>query len=175
MSIPLESIPITNDQIIEYQAIHDHPMQKDQDDEMVGAVLISHLRQHCENCATYITPQWRKGWFSDILNHSVLLCNACGLKFNKGQFCSYCKFVYGKEQRMGEIWLACDQCTRWVHRKCEEEHGGNLNDRTFKCVDCRSGIVPNYFSRNYANQSNLRHSERFVDDSTRAMQGIDGL
>jgi len=141
----------TNDIFTPSQAIHDHNMEefreRSYDDELVGAILVSHLRQHCENCGTHVTPQWRKGWFSDVLNHSVLLCNACGLKFHKGQFCPYCKYVYGKEQRIEEIWLACDTCGRWVHRSCEAEHGGHQHDENFNCIDCRSGIVPNYFIR----------------------------
>jgi len=123
-------------------------------DILLGAYLMSHLRQHCENCGTFVTPQWRKGWFSEVLNHSVLLCNACGLKFHKGQFCTYCKFVYGKEQKLSSsIWLTCDQCGRCVHRECEGLHGrglqsdGNGEYSSYTCPDCKSGVTPNYFAR----------------------------
>jgi len=111
-------------------------------DIMLGAYLVSHLRQHCENCGTLQTPQWRKGWHSDVLNHSVLLCNACGLKFHKNQFCPYCKYVYGKEQKITNIWLTCEYCTRWVHVDCETQYGGCQNNQPYACPDCRNGTTP---------------------------------
>ena len=42
-------------------------------DEALGAYLMCHLRQYCEGCGTPDTPQWRKGWHSEVLQHSVLL------------------------------------------------------------------------------------------------------
>jgi len=110
-------------------------------DVLLGAYLVSHLRQHCENCGTLNTPQWRKGWHSEVLNHSVLLCNACGLKFHKNQFCPYCKFVYSKEQKISSAWLTCEYCGRWVHGECEAEHGGCQNSQPFACPDCRNGVT----------------------------------
>jgi len=104
--------------------------------------LVSHLRQHCENCGTLSTPQWRKGWHSEVLNHSVLLCNACGLKFHKNQFCPYCKYVYGKEQKISNIWLTCEYCARWVHVDCETQYGGCHNNQPYACPDCRNGVTP---------------------------------
>ena len=65
------------------------PEQEDRScspDIMVGAYLMSHFKSACENCGCTETPQWRKGWFSDILGRSVLLCNRCGLKFHKVKF-----------------------------------------------------------------------------------------
>jgi len=111
-------------------------------DIMLGAYLMSHLRQHCENCGTLQTPQWRKGWFSEVLNHSVLLCNACGLKYHKNQFCPYCKYVYGKEQKISNVWLTCEHCARWVHVECETKYGGNQNRMPYACPDCRNGTPP---------------------------------
>jgi len=108
-------------------------------DVLLGAYLVSHLRQHCENCGTLSTPQWRKGWHSEVLNHSVLLSNACGLKFHRNQFCPYCKYVYSKEQKISSVWLTCEYCGRWAHNECEAEHGGFQNSQHYACPDCRNG------------------------------------
>lgn len=62
---------------------HSQDTLYDELDETAGAYLISHLRPYCENCGTFETSQWRKGWTSGLLTHSVLLCNACGLKYHK--------------------------------------------------------------------------------------------
>ncbi|PRP73172.1 hypothetical protein PROFUN_03486 [Planoprotostelium fungivorum] len=77
-----------------------------------GAYLISHFRQYCENCQACETPQWRKGWYSEMLGRSVLLCNACGLKYHKNQYCYHCHFIYGKEQEKligleQDDWVSC--------------------------------------------------------------------
>jgi len=111
-------------------------------DVLLGAYLMSHFRPHCENCGTLNTPQWRKGWFSEVLQHSVLLCNACGLKYHKNQFCPYCKFVYGKEQKLSNLWLICETCARWVHIECEKRFGGHEHHSPYQCPDCRSSSSP---------------------------------
>jgi len=96
-------------------------------DVLLGTYLVSHLRHFCENCGTLDTPQWRKGWHSEILNRSVLLCNACGLKYHKNQYCPYCRYVYGKEEeKMDAVWLTCQSCGRWVHIDCEKKCGMGL-------------------------------------------------
>jgi len=107
----------------------------------LGAYLISHMRHLCENCGTFNTPQWRKGWYSDVLSRSVLLCNACGLKYHKNQFCPYCKYVYGKEHDKTEDgWLTCQTCGRWVHIECERKHNSGLDEvAIYHCPGCRSG------------------------------------
>ncbi len=106
------------------------------------------------------TPQWRKGWFSPLLNRSVLLCNACGLKYHKNQFCPYCYFVYGKEhsEKHNHGWLTCNYCSRWVHVNCEQTVGTNnffvslsqafagtfykqSPDAQYLCPDCRTHSV----------------------------------
>ena len=93
-------------------------------DVSFGALLMSHLRNHCESCWTVDTPQWRKGWYSPILGRVVLLCNACGLKYHKNQFCSYCKFVYGKEiDKTSPKFITCTECEKCVHVECEKRYG----------------------------------------------------
>jgi len=116
-------------------------------DILLGAYLINHLRSHCENCGTFNTPQWRKGWFSTVLNRSVLLCNACGLKYHKNQFCPHCMFVYSKEHdRVSNGWLVCSFCTRWVHNDCEVKHGTYFkttdgSTKPYACPDCKAQKV----------------------------------
>jgi len=122
-----------------------NPAERSSSPDIVeGATLLSHLRHFCENCGTFATPQWRKGWHSEVLNRSVLLCNACGLKYHKNQFCPYCFYVYGKEQhKTPNHWLTCQMCGRWVHGECEEALGGGSYDRNqlYACPECRKRTV----------------------------------
>ena len=48
----------------------------------------------CENCNSETTPQWRKGWYNTVLNKTVSLCNACGIKYAKNQFCTCMNFFH---------------------------------------------------------------------------------
>jgi len=119
-------------------------------DVLLGAYLVSHLQHRCENCGTSETPQWRKGWYEAILNRSVVLCNACGVKYNKNQFCAYCKFVYYKEDldsKPKSFWLNCRTCHRYVHHDCESRHGTEhpaaaINQSNYKCPSCRGINIP---------------------------------
>lgn len=123
------------------------------EDVLVGAFFLQHLHPYCENCGASDTPQWRKGWVSSLLGREVLLCNACGLKYHKGQFCPHCKFVYGKEhdRHVRNSWLRCVQCSRWTHGKCEEKACGvsmhQLNHEYFQCVDCRNQVNPSHITQ----------------------------
>lgn len=114
-----------------------------------GAFLISHFRQRCENCSTTDTPQWRKGWYSEVLGRSVCLCNACGLKYHKNQFCSYCHYIYGKDHEENEEmnkdeWLSCRTCSRWCHTACEDKYGSSesLRGDGYCCPPCRGEVIP---------------------------------
>jgi hypothetical protein len=105
----------------------------------LGAYLVSHLRTVCENCGVTETPQWRRGYWSSVLNTYTMLCNKCGLKYHKSQFCPYCHFVYGKEmEKDPKIWLTCNSCGRWVHIECEFQRGGDSSIGVYKCPDCRT-------------------------------------
>lgn len=111
----------------------------DTPDVLMGAYLMAHFRHYCENCGTFETPQWRKGWYSNALNRTVLLCNACGLKFHKNQYCPYCRFIYGKEQdRTSNLWTPCKGCGRFVHTECERKFG-KLDEESlnYHCPNCR--------------------------------------
>eukprot|EP01089_Gocevia_fonbrunei_P005050 TRINITY_DN15185_c0_g1_i1.p1 TRINITY_DN15185_c0_g1~~TRINITY_DN15185_c0_g1_i1.p1 ORF type:complete len:203 (+),score=35.33 TRINITY_DN15185_c0_g1_i1:192-800(+) len=99
------------------------------DDELMGAYLLSSINskhvQTCANCGTSQTPLWRKGWYDQLLNKHVMLCNACGLKYAKNQYCPYCKYIYKMNQDVHaqrEQWLNCTQCRRWVHSDCEKKY-----------------------------------------------------
>jgi len=110
------------------------------EDVLLGAYLMTHIRPYCENCGTLETPQWRKGWFSEVLNRSVFLCNACGIKYQKNQFCPYCKFIYGKQYKTSNVWQVCSTCGRCVHVECENNYGnGQLLDPgvSYLCPECR--------------------------------------
>jgi len=107
-------------------------------DILLGAYLMTHLQQRCENCGILDTPQWRKGWFSDILNRYVVLCNACGLKYNKNQFCPHCRYVYYKEEdKKSKDWLVCEGCGRWAHMECEQKYGNPITPgQAYYCPGC---------------------------------------
>jgi GATA zinc finger len=114
-------------------------------DVLLGAYLLGHLHPHtCEHCGTHETPQWRKGWVSDVLQRSVLLCNACGIKYHKNQYCSYCREIYGKDVREGAEWIGCNTCGKLVHRKCEEYWMHGSQTKTYQgaaycCPNCIRG------------------------------------
>jgi len=103
------------------------------EDEVMGAYLLSSLNtkaiQTCANCGNADTPLWRKGWYDTLLSKHVMLCNACGLKYAKNQYCPYCKYVYKMNQDVHaqrEQWLNCTQCRRWVHSECERKYGAKF-------------------------------------------------
>jgi len=115
------------------------PERSSSPDVIFGAYLMDHLIPKCENCGLTDTPQWRKGWYSDVLGRSVLLCNKCGLKYHKNQYCPYCHFVYGKElDRSSQEWLSCKQCGRVVHMACEVKRGKfSADDPVYRCPECK--------------------------------------
>jgi len=93
--------------------------------------------RHCAHCKTTVTPLWRKGWTLNSNSKPVSLCNACGIRYSKNQFCPYCYYIYNKleepynaDDRRPDLlapnrsiptWIRCEQCFRWVHFKCEAE------------------------------------------------------
>ncbi|PRP87497.1 hypothetical protein PROFUN_00708 [Planoprotostelium fungivorum] len=140
----------------------------DELDETAGAYLISHLRPYCENCGTFETSQWRKGWTSGLLTHSVLLCNACGLKYHKNQYCPFCHYIYGKEdekQTQKEDWLVCRSCGRRCHKECELKMGDPhmIDHPTFQCLGCRK-IQPQRRPQVLSIDKLFRHEELVRDD-----------
>lgn len=63
----------------------------------------AHELCRCSSCNQSVTPYWRDGWADD-----VMLCNACGLRFQKfAQRCMYCKYIPRKEDGVEDT---CPQC-----------------------------------------------------------------
>ncbi|RVD92838.1 Transcriptional regulatory ASH1 [Tubulinosema ratisbonensis] len=59
---------------------------------------------NCTSCNTGITFYWRDGWDSNII-----LCNKCGLRFEKGRFyCKKCSYVPKKKEKDGK--KCCSKC-----------------------------------------------------------------
>jgi DNA-directed RNA polymerase subunit RPC12/RpoP len=80
----------------------------------------------------------------------VLLCNKCGLKYHKSQYCPYCRYIYGKEtEKSPQVWLTCSSCGRWAHVGCEIEHGGNSTAALggYSCPDCKQRHSEKFSSR----------------------------
>lgn len=62
----------------------------------------------CTSCGSTVTPYWRDGW-----SPSVMLCNACGLRFQKfARRCPACMYIPRKEDSLGDLCINCD--TPWV-------------------------------------------------------------
>jgi hypothetical protein len=117
-----------------------HKMSIEDEDLLLGAYLISHLKPSCEHCGVTETAQWRRGYFEPVLNRQIMLCNKCGIKYHKSQFCPYCKYIYGKETDKDQsIWLTCNDCGRWVHSQCELENNSAVpTGYHYRCPDCRN-------------------------------------
>lgn len=62
----------------------------------------------CTSCHQTVTPYWRDGWSED-----VMLCNACGLRFQKfAQRCHSCMYIPRKEDGVEDT---CPQCeATWI-------------------------------------------------------------
>ena len=62
----------------------------------------------CSSCGCLETPYWRDGWSED-----VMLCNACGLRFQKfARRCPACRYIPRKEDSLGSRCIKC--ATPWV-------------------------------------------------------------
>lgn len=62
----------------------------------------------CTSCGSTVTPYWRDGWAPD-----VMLCNACGLRFQKfARRCPSCMYIPRKEDSLGDRCVKCS--TLWV-------------------------------------------------------------
>ena len=58
----------------------------------------------CASCGTRKTPYWRDGW------DSVVLCNACGIRFNKYRMkCAHCLYIPRKDERALSTCPRCDK------------------------------------------------------------------
>lgn len=62
----------------------------------------------CTSCGSTVTPYWRDGWAGD-----VMLCNACGLRFQKfARRCPSCRYIPRKEDSLGDKCVKCS--TPWI-------------------------------------------------------------
>lgn len=62
----------------------------------------------CTSCSSTVTPYWRDGWAVD-----VMLCNACGLRFQKfARRCPSCLYIPRKEDSLGNRCIKCS--TPWI-------------------------------------------------------------
>lgn len=123
------------------KSLWDTNVEESEADLVVGAHLLHHMQKHCANCDTPSTPLWRKGWEDVVLGHSVSLCNACGLKFLKEQYCHYCMFVYNMTdvRYQKDKWIACSKCRKCTHVDCEKRFGTvHVEDDTtsYRCPEC---------------------------------------
>jgi len=111
--------------------------------DLTGAYLLSAIKtktNYCASCGANKTSLWRKGWYDPLLNRPVHLCNACGLKFCKMQYCPYCKYVYSMHDLAKEkfIWTTCLYCSRYAHNTCICLSGQtkNKNNNSYICPKC---------------------------------------
>lgn len=57
----------------------------------------------CASCGCTVTPYWRDGW-----DAAVMLCNACGLRFQKfARRCVVCAYIPRKEDSLGATCVKC--------------------------------------------------------------------
>lgn len=70
-------------------------------EEMINAYRLMMIQKPCVcfNCGVRNTPLWRNGSNSCLIKGNVPFCNACGLKYNKQQFCQNCGYVYDKKSK----------------------------------------------------------------------------
>lgn len=62
----------------------------------------------CASCGSTVTPYWRDGWAPE-----VMLCNACGLRFQKfARRCPSCMYIPRKEDSLGDNCIKC--FTPWI-------------------------------------------------------------
>jgi len=89
------------------------------------------------------------GWTKKKINGAYkYLCKVCTGAYSNKQFCYYCKQIYLDQAQNnaivdGQEWIACENCNRWNHLKCESQNGCKdiqvlLLDENFKyfCAEC---------------------------------------
>ena len=65
---------------------------------------VGSLPRKCISCDATKTPYWREAW-----SPSVLLCNACGLRYSKfRRRCLNCSYVPRKEDKTSRVCPKCD-------------------------------------------------------------------
>lgn len=96
----------------------------------------------------------RYGWKED--KRRVRLCNACGLRFQKGNYCFHCHEIFKDMYEVANDknpWIRCEKCDVWAHKKCAAEvEGSTSGGDCFVCSNCQEG--------NRSNSSNSDEAER---------------
>ena len=97
-----------------------------------AAWMLINVSIRCVNCETEDTPLWRRGWYDEFLEHYLPLCNACGIKYCKNQYCPECNIIYNIShiRNNPEYWIKCMTCSRYVHRCC-------IHHDEYQCTNCR--------------------------------------
>jgi len=106
---------------------------------VVGAWHLFLLEKKCDSCFVTSTPLWRKGRYDRHTHRHVKLCNACGLKYVKRQYCPYCINVYYAKD-LGNDWITCSKCDTRTHVRCEKKYGNSDEGFSFHeyiCLLCR--------------------------------------
>lgn len=103
-----------------------------EDTAMVTAcleILVS-LKYHCSTCGTDETPQWRKGWTNPGTGERAMMCNACGLMYNKNRICLLChQSVVSKGEVFHNPIIACRGCKHKAHVACTVLYSGMTADQ----------------------------------------------
>jgi hypothetical protein len=124
-------------------------------DLYAAALILTRIRKGCTNCGAQTSPTWRFGWYYEPLRKHVSLCNACGLKYSKKQYCAGCKFIYGnncqhRQEMLDGKWFRCSGCNHYSHTKCLVEEKTTecpvqnvIDINHYKCPNCeqRSNIT----------------------------------
>lgn len=99
----------------------------------------------CANraCNATSSPMWRKGWKVSEGEYASL-CNACGIKYRKGELCALCFEMPTPGCANASFWLVCDGCCAWVHLQCAIERVGEfdaLHAPVFTCSETCASIT----------------------------------
>jgi hypothetical protein len=69
----------------------------------------------CFSCDIKYSTLWRA---KKINGDDKYLCNACGLKYSKGQYCQVCHITYYQCDMNDFYGKICSICNKWVHNNC---------------------------------------------------------
>lgn len=91
----------------------------------------------CVNCGVKQTSCWRS--ITDNKGNRFDLCNKCGLKYRKGNFCQCCLYIYyvseTKNDSSDDTWVKCLYCPRKSHKVCLEKQ--SENNVLYICNNCK--------------------------------------
>lgn len=97
------------------------------------ALILYTIDKRCDNCGETDTSMWRRGRHDKKLNIRVTLCNPCGLRYSKKQFCPHCNYIYKKHEINVKYWTTCIICDQSTHINCLPS---KPNDLQYICPNC---------------------------------------